>query len=97
MNQARQLQIKESDIFDSILELKERLSNIGMEYNTGKIQINGEVYSPKFKVQSKKWAFFDGLDEKERIVLSKNKWRAIDISGIKNREEVDQLILELFK
>lgn len=41
--------------------------------------------------------FFDGLDEKERIVLSKNKWRAIDISGIKNREEVDQLILELFK
>ena len=79
MNQARQLQIKESDIFDSILEL------------------NGEVYSPKFKVQSKKWAFFDGLDEKERIVLSKNKWRAIDISGIKNREEVDQLILELFK
>ena len=29
------------------------------------------------------WAFLDGLDEKERIVLSKNKWRAIDISGMK--------------
>lgn len=52
---------------------------------------------PNLKYNQKKWAFFDGLDEKERIVLSKNKWRAIDISGIKNREEVDQLILELFK
>lgn len=97
MNQANQLQIRKSDIFDAILELKERLSDIGLEYNTGKIQINGEVYSPKFKVQSKKWAFFDGLDEEKRIVFSKNKWRAIDICGIKNRAEVDQLILELFK
>lgn len=97
MNQTNQLQIKKSNIFDSILELKERLSNIGTEYNTGKIQINGEVYSPKFKVQSKKWAFFDGLNKEERIVLSKNKWKAIDIGGIKNRAEIDRLILELFK
>ena len=97
MNQTNQLQIKKSDIFDSILELKERLSDIGIEYSTGKIQINGEVYSPKFKVQSKKWAFFDGLNEEEKIVLSKNKWKVIDIGRIKNRAEVDQLILELFK
>ena len=52
---------------------------------------------PNLKYNQKSGLFFDGLDEKERIVLSKNKWRAIDISGIKNREEVDQLILELFK
>ena len=97
MNQTNQLQIKKSNIFDSILELKEKLSDIGIEYNTGKIQINGEVYSPKFKVQSKKWAFFDGLNEEGRIVLSKNKWKVIDIGGIKNRAEVDRLILELFK
>ena len=97
MNQTNQLQIKKSDIFDSILELKERLSDIGIEYSTGKIQINGEVYLPKFKVQSKKWAFFDGLNEEEKIVLSKNKWKVIDIGRIKNRAEVDQLILELFK
>ena len=84
-------------MFDAILELKERLSDIGLEYNTGKIQINGEVYSPKFKVQSKKWAFFDGLNEEERIVLNENKWKVIDIGGIKNKAEVDQLILELFK
>ena len=55
------------------------------------------MYSPKFKVQSKKWTFFDGLDEEKRIVLSENKWRAIDICGIKNRVEVNQLISELFK
>lgn len=41
--------------------------------------------------------FFDGLDEEKRIILSKNKWRAIDICGIKNRADVNQLILELFK
>ena len=39
----------------------------------------------------------DGLDEEKRIILSKNKWRAIDICGIKSRADVDQLILELFK
>ena len=61
------------------------------------MQINGEVYAPKFKVQSKKWAFFDGLNEEERIVLNENKWKVIDIGGIKNKAEVDQLILELFK
>ena len=56
-----------------------------------------EKYIPPNLKYNQKSGLFDGLDEKERIVLSKNKWRAIDISGIKNREEVDQLILELFK
>lgn len=46
---------------------------------------------------SQKVGFFDGLDEEKRIILSKNKWRAIDICGIKSRADVDQLILELFK
>lgn len=46
--------------FDPILELKERFSNIGLKYNNGKIRINGGVYSPKFKVQSQKWAFLRG-------------------------------------
>ena len=41
--------------------------------------------------------FFDGLNEEERIVLNENKWKVIDIGEIKNKAEVDQLILELFK
>lgn len=97
MSQAGQLQIGKSNIFDSIIELKERLSNIGLKYNTGKIQINGEVYSSKFKVQSKKWAFFEKLDKEEKTVLSKNGWTAINICEIKNRVDVDRLILKLFK
>ena len=57
MNQARQLQIKESDIFDSILELKERLSNIGIEYNTGKIQIMEKYIPPNLKYNQKSGLF----------------------------------------
>ncbi|WP_302577108.1 hypothetical protein [Anaerobutyricum hallii] len=97
MDKGNQLRIRKSNIFDPILELKERFSNIGLKYNNGKIRINGGVYSPKFKVQSQKWAFFERIDEEEKNVLSKNGWTVIDVSKIKNRVEVNQLILELFR
>jgi hypothetical protein len=48
-------------------------------------------------VQSQKWAFFERIDEEEKNVLSKNGWTVIDVSKIKNRVEVNQLILELFR
>jgi hypothetical protein len=98
MNQAGQILIGKSNIFDPTLELKERLLNIGLKYNTGKIQINGEVYSPKFKICSKKWAFFEGLNEnEEKITLDKKGWTVTDICEIKSRTEIDQLILEILK
>lgn len=40
---------------------------------------------------------FADVCKQDDITKAKNKWKVIDIDGIKNRVEIDQLILELFK
>ena len=56
-----------------------------------------EYIHPNLKCSPKSGLSFERIDEEEKNVLSKNGWTVIDVSKIKNRVEVNQLILELFR
>lgn len=97
MDDSDHLQIMKSNIFDATVELKERFAQIGLVVSNNKIQINGFVYSPKFKIQTQKWAFFETIEESEEISLRQNGWKVVDISTLKKKEDVNDIILQLFK
>ena len=97
MDEFEHLQIVKSNIFDVTVELKERFSQIGLEVSNNKIQINGCVYLPKFKIQTQKWAFFETIEEADEIFLRQNGWKVVDINILKNKEDVNDIISRLFK
>lgn len=97
MDQSGYLQITKSSVFDTILELKERFSNIGLRVSNNKIQINGKRYSPSFKIQTQKWAFFENVVEEEKEILQENGWKVFDICKLKGRTDVDEFMSKLFE
>ena len=97
MDDSEHLQIVKSNIFDATAELKERFLQIGLEVSNNKIQINGSVYSPKFKIQTQKWAFFETIEESEETFLRQKGWKVVDISILKKKEDINDIISQLFK
>lgn len=91
------LNFSRSNVFDGILETINRLKEIGMIVKNAPIIIDSVKYSPIFKVQKQKWAFFETIEENKKEILESNGWKVIILDDIGDINKVQAKISQLFQ
>ena len=88
--------IRESETFDKKTEIKDYLEKLGLETKTSMITVAKKQYKPSFKVQKKKWAFFDVINDQEKSILESAGWEVILFNHVTNKEQIRNLIASIF-
>ena len=89
------IELEEYNAFDSEKYLIDSLERLGWKTSKGRIQCDGESYTPTFKIQKKKLAFFRMVDVMAHDSLESAGWKIIDLSQLTDKESVDRLIIGL--
>jgi len=70
---------------------------LGLKVTKTTITVNRKIIKPLFKVQEKKWAFFNSIETGSKKLLEANGWRAFTIEDVKDEKDVRLFIGQIIK
>lgn len=86
------IKIEEFDTFNVVSNLKEKIGSLGMNISKNPITINKKTINPVIKIQNKKVAIFNKINEEDKKLLENKNWRVYTTETIKNIDDVSKLI-----